>query len=470
MLQTDLAFTPAWRLRELIAARQVSPVELVELYLRRIETYNGSLNAYLTVTAEEALAEARTREQEVLRGEAQGPLHGLPIAIKDLEATRGIRTTEGSLVFKNRVPEEDSREVERVRAAGAIILGKTNTSEFGQSGTTENRLGDACRNPWDLERTSGGSSGGSAAAVAAGLCALATGSDGGGSIRIPASFCGVYGLKPTQGRVPRSGRLPTWNPFAQSGPIVRTVRDAALLLQVLAGPDRRDPGSLREQPPDFLAALDLGVRGLRLAWSPDLGYAAVDAEVVETTARAARLFEELGCRVEEPGIALHEPFPPFNTIFAANTYAAYGHLLESHGDQLTDYARNVMEIGLTVSGADFSRALRAVEEMRAQLTDLLEEYDLLLTPTLAVAAFPVEQRPRTIGGREVDPRWGFFPFTFPFNMAGQPAASIPCGFSDQGLPIGLQIVGRRGEETTVLRASAAFEAARPWAERRPPVS
>jgi aspartyl-tRNA(Asn)/glutamyl-tRNA(Gln) amidotransferase subunit A len=471
MNDADLAFTPTHQLRELIATKKVSPVEVTELYLQRIEALNTRLNAYLTVTADLALAAAREAEKAVLAGESLGPLHGVPISIKDLEVTRGVRSTMGSLIFKDTVPEMDSLVVERVRQAGAVMLGKTNTPEFGLRGTTENRLGDACRNPWNRERTTGGSSGGAGAAVAAGLCSLATGSDGGGSIRIPSSFCGVYGIKPTQGRVPRFGGLgrPVVAQFSQSGPMARTVRDAAILLQVLAGPDPRDVSCMPEVAPDFVAALDGSVQGLRLGWSPDFGYAAVDPEVVQVTSQAAQVFEALGCRVEEANIVLEEPFPPFWTIFGTNAYAGYGHLFEEQGELLTTYARETMAFGKQVSGADYARALLYVDQIRAKFALLMQTYDLILTPTMAVPAFPIGQEPKTIAGREVDAFWGYLPFTYPINMAGHPAASVPCGFSADGLPIGLHIIGRRGDEATVLRASAAFEEARPWADKRPPV-
>lgn len=472
MNDKNLVFLPAHELRTLIATKQVSPVEVTELYLQRIEQLDSQLNSYLTVTADLALATAREAEKAVMEGKSLGPLHGIPISIKDLEVTRGIRSTMGSLIFKDTVPEQDSLVVERVRQAGAIILGKTNTPEFGLLGTTENRLGDACRNPWNRERTTGGSSGGAGAAIAAGLCSLATGSDGGGSIRIPSSFCGIYGIKPSQGRVPRYGGLgrPTIGQFSQSGPMTRSVRDAAILLQVLAGPDSRDPTCLQTPPPDFVAALDQGVKNLRIGWSPDFGYAAVDPEVVEVTSKAVRVFEELGCHVEDAKITLHEPFPPFWTIFSANAYAAYGHLLEKQGDQLTDYARHCIEHGSRVSGADYARALLAIEQLRGQFTPLMQRYDLLVTPTMAVPAFPIGQQPKTIAGREVDSFWGFLPFTFPINAIGYTAASIPCGFSAEGLPIGLHIIGRSGKEATVFSASAAFEEARPWANTKPPIA
>ena len=472
MPDQELAFTSASDLRDLIDSKQVSIVELTELYLRRIESINPALKAYLTVTAEEALTSARAAQEALARGDVRGPLHGIPISIKDLEMTRGVRSTMGSRIFEDHVPDQDSVVVERVRKSGAIILGKTNTPEFGFSGTTENRLGDACRNPWNTERTSGGSSGGAAAGLAAGLSALAIGSDGGGSIRIPCSFCGLYGIKPSQGRVPRYGGVgkPAYNMTSQSGPMTRTVRDAALLLQVLAGPDSRDLGSMKTEPPDFVTSLDQGVKGVRIAWSPDLGYAAVDPEVIEVTSRAARVFEELGCTVDEPDIALDDPFPTFWDVFGVTGYTSYGHLLDERGDDLTDYGRNTLEHGRGKTAADYSRTLYAVLRLQSRMAELFEQYDLLLTPTLAVPAFPVGQHPPVIGGRDVSPFWGYTPFTFPFNLTMQTAASIPCGFSSDGMPIGLHIVGRRGEENTVLRASAAFELARPWNDRRPEVT
>lgn len=473
-MDRELAFAPAYRLRELVLKREVSPVELTELYFQRIEELDPQLNSYLTLNREEALATARRAEQAALKGEDLGPLHGVPVSVKDLELTRGLRTTSGSLGFKDRVPEEDSVVVERVRRAGAIILGKTNTPEFGLRGSTENRLGEPCRNPWDPQRTTGGSSGGAGAALVAGLCALATGSDGGGSIRIPASFCGCYGIKPTQGRVPRyggAGLPPLANHFSQSGPMSRTVRDSAILLQVMAGYDPRDPSSLREPTPDFVAALDRDMRGLRVAWSPDMGYAAVDPEVVETCRRAVEVFEELGCHVEEADdLALDEPFEAFWTIFSATAYAAYGQILQTQAHQLTWYALEALKRGRDVTGADYARALGYIDRLRAQFTELFDRYDLLVTPTMAVTAFPIGHPPREIAGRRVHPFWGYLPFTYPINMVGFTAASIPCGWSSEGLPIGLHIIGGRGDEATVLAASAAFERARPWADRRPPIS
>ncbi len=471
-MDNELAFAPATELRRLIDAKEVSIVELTELFYQRIQRLDPQLNAYLTLCQDEALEQARQAQETVQRANPVGPLHGIPISIKDLELTKGIRSTLGSAVFQDRVPDIDSVVVERVRQSGAIILGKTNTPEFGQSGTTENLLGDACRNPWNTERTPGGSSGGAAAALAAGLCTLATGSDGGGSIRIPASFSGLFGIKPSQGRVPRYGGygLPASNQFSQSGPMSRTVADTALLLQVLAGPDPRDPTSLRETPEDYSAGLNGGVNGWRIAWSSDLGYAGVDPEVVQITSQAAQVFEELGASVEETSLTLEDPFPAFYDIFATGTYTSYGHLLEERADDFTHYVRSTLEHAASLTAADFSRALLRVDQLRRQMELFFDDYDLLLTPTMAVPAFPIGERPTVIGGREVNPFWGYLPFTFPINMTGQTASSVPCGFSADGMPIGLHIVGPKGAEAKVLQASAAFEQARPWAHHRPPVS
>ena len=479
-MDAELCFVSATDLRELIRSKKVSVPEIVELFHRRIKESNPKLNAYLALCPEQAIAEAEAAQGAVQRGGSLGPLHGIPISVKDLEMTKGIPTTLGSLLFRDRTPDIDSVVVERVRQAGAIILGKTNTPEFGQSGTTENRLGDACRNPWDIERTPGGSSGGAAAALVAGLCTLATGSDGGGSIRIPASFSGVFGIKPSQGRVPRYGGYgrPAFNNVSQSGPMSRTVADSALLLQVLAGPDSRDPTSMRESPPDLMAGLDAGVRGWRIAWSADLGYAAVDPEVVRVAGQAARVFEELGATVEEPQLAIEDPFPAFWDVFGTAAYTSYGHLLDEHRDDFTDYGLRSLEHGAEVTGADLSRALLRVDQLRRQMDEFFDQtgqqpgrqHDLLLTPTMAVPAFAIGQRPQVIGGKRVEPFWGYLPFTYPINLTGQTAASVPCGFSADGMPIGLQIIGPRGAEARVLQASAAFERARPWSEKRPPVS
>ena len=448
-------------------------MELTELFLERIEALNPILNAYLTVATEQALADARRAEAAVKPGAELGPLHGVPISIKDLNLTRGIRTTLGSLIYQDYVPDADEPVVARIRSAGAIILGKTNTPEFGYSGTTENLLGDDCRNPWDPQRTSGGSSGGAAAGLAAGLHPLAQGSDGGGSIRIPSSYCGVYGIKPTQGRVPQpyQGRG-GWGPFSQNGPVSRTVRDAALLLQVMAGPDHDDPRTIKDQPPDFSESLESGVRGLRLGWSPDLGSLPIDPEVRRVTYEAVQVLEEQGASVENADVGLdHERLREVvQTIWYSDHAANLGELVATMGDLMTPLFREKVEEAIQWPAARLAYALRDLEWHRARMDAIMQRHDLLLTPVMATPAYPIGQRPAVIDGNAVDPHWGFSPITFLFNMSGHPAASVPCGFSSDGLPIGLHVIGHKEAEATVLRVSAAFERARPWADHCPAVS
>ncbi len=474
MIDEELAFAPATELLALISAKQISPVELTELYFRRIDELNPKLNAFLLLTREEAMESARAAEEAVVRGDKLGPLHGLPISIKDTEPTKGYRTTVGSLVFKDRIPDEDAAVVERVRDAGATMLGKTNVPEFGLVGACENRLGEPGRNPWNTERTPGGSSGGASAGIAAGLSPIATGSDGGGSIRIPANFCGIYGIKPTQGRV--SGYrgvtdAPMPNFFSQAGPLSRTVRDAALLLQVMAGYDKRDPISLRETPPDFGAAAGRDIDGLRIAWSPDFGFADVDADVLDVTSKAALVFEDLGCHLEDAKLELDPPYDTFGPILTANSYATNGVYLETHGDQLTEYARLFLEMGAKVTTTDYAHALGRIDLLKAKMAGLFEEYDLLLSPTARFPAFPNGEYPGRTPSKSVYPdQYWNGAFTLPINVIGHPAATVPAGLSTDGLPIGLHIVGRKGDEETVIAASAAFEQARPWIQRRPPVS
>jgi aspartyl-tRNA(Asn)/glutamyl-tRNA(Gln) amidotransferase subunit A len=474
-MDDQLAFTPALEMRDLIATKKVSPVELTELYFDRIERLDSKLNSYLTLDRDGAMESAGKAEEAVMRGDELGPLHGLPTGVKDLEMTKGIRTTSGSLVYKDRVPDADSIVVERIRKAGAIILGKTNASEFGAIGVNQNKLGDDSRNPWNTDRTTGASSGGAGAAMAAGLCSVATGGDGGGSIRIPSSFCGLYGIKNTQGRVPKYGGTPETpmpNFLSQQGPMSRTVGDSALVLSVVAGYDPRDPGSLREPIPDYLGSLNKSIKGLRIGWSPDYGFAASDSEVLEATSAAARVFEELGCSVDESKLRLDSPFDPWWTIFVAAAYAGNGGLLESHPDDLTWYVRDAIEAGARVTGADYARALGQRDVMIAQFADEFEKFDLLMSPTMPTTAIPIDNWPEEIGGKPVYPNrtYGFHPFTYPINLIGHTAATVPCGFAGDGLPMGLHIVGRKGDEETVLAASAAFERARPWAQHKPPVS
>ncbi len=467
MNEQDLAFMPAWRMAELIASKELSPVEIVDLHLERIERLNPKLNAYLTITARDAREQAREAQAAVTRGQALGPLHGVPVSIKDLEHTRGIRTTLGSLIYKDFVPDEDSIAVQRLRAAGAIILGKTNTPEFGLLGETKNRLGEDCRNPWDTRCTTGGSSGGSAAAVVAGLTPLATGSDSAGSINNPAGFCGAYGIKPTLGRVP-SWPLGAPMLFIHSGPIARTVRDAALMLEVIAGHDQRNPLALREAAPAYVESLSGALPALRIAWSPDMGFAPPDAEVLALAEQGAFVFEALGCRVEEAQIDIGNPFDIYNPINQGDTHVAHGELLEEHAGDLHPESVVELEPGRHIDLAQYVTSLERLWHFRSQMAEFFETHDLLITPTNPVTAFPIGEAPREIGGRAVTPHWStFMPLFICWNMTGYPTASVPCGFASNGLPVGILITARWGREDLVLRASAAFEKARPWAEKHP---
>ena len=334
------------------------------------------------------------------------------------------------------------------RLPGRSYWARRTRRSSGTGATTENLLGDACRNPWNTERTPGGSSGGAAAGLVAGLCAISTGSDGGGSVRIPASFCGVYGIKPTQGRVPQvwrtAPRLPWRTSLSQSGPITRTVRDSAILLQALAGHDARDAGSLRDAPGDYAAALDRDISGLRIGWSPDFGYAAVDPEVVEVCSRAAQVFGEIGCEFGDSGFALESPQEAFRVLFCVNTYASSGYLLHENGDDLTGYFRANMEYAASLTAADYAKAVGELDIVKMRFDEYFENYDLLLSPTMAVPAFEIEQHPATVGGQEVDPFFGYLPFTYPINAIGHTAASVPCGFSSDGMPIGSAHCGAQG--------------------------
>jgi len=460
-------------LARMIASKRIKPSEVMEAVLARIEEVNPKVNAFCTVVRDSAMAEARAADKKVARAKSLPPLFGVPVSIKDLIFTKGLLTTFGSKMYESFVPEQDEVVVERLRAAGAILLGKTCTCEFGHKAVTDSPLWGITRNPWNVEMTPGGSSGGAAAAVACGLGPLAVGNDGGGSIRAPASFCGVFGLKPSRGRVPIYPLLPGWEALdrrvAHLGPLTRTVADAALMMEVMTGRDDRDPVSLPEGKMNFRRELKRGVRGLRIAWSFDLGYAVVEKGVKVAAESAARVFAELGARLEEarPDFpAMHEAF---QLLFAADCAGAIGDRLEEWKERLDKGFVRLAEFGLKAGGPDYVRAVNKCHLLWERLQPFFEKYDLLLTPTLPVPPFPVGiDWPREVAAQKVHPL-NYLAFTYPFNLTGQPAASVPCGWTPDGMPIGLQIIGRRLEDATVLRAAAAFEEARPWAGRWPEI-
>jgi aspartyl-tRNA(Asn)/glutamyl-tRNA(Gln) amidotransferase subunit A len=467
MADDELCWIPAAELALAVARRKVSPVEVVEAVLARIDK-TRRLNAWVTVDADGARRAARRAERAVMQRRPRlGPLHGVPFGVKDLVITRGLRTTFGTPLYRDHVPDEDAPAVERLKAAGAILIGKTNTPAFGWVGITDNLLFGVTRNPWDLERTPGGSSGGAGAAVAAGLAPLHVGTDGGGSIRKPSAFTGTFGLKPSLGRVPVYPFSAAWS-LSHVGPMTRTVKDAALMMNVLAGPDERDPTSLPAAGVDFVRALRGSLRGVRVAYSDTLGFApAVDPEVRAVTAEAARTFRELGCRVETVNPGWSSPWAAWRAIFLGGIANRLLPHLGRRGDidpGLLAIVDEVLRWGPTTYVQAWFDRLAWWPRVR----DFFARWDLLLTPTTATAAFEHGiLYPAEIDGVPVD-REASSVFTYPFNLTGQPAASVPCGFTRTGLPVGLQIVGRRFDDALVLRASAAFEAARPWSAHRPP--
>jgi aspartyl-tRNA(Asn)/glutamyl-tRNA(Gln) amidotransferase subunit A len=466
MTSSDLAFTSATELGALIRARKLSPVELTRAVLDRIERLNPIVNAFCTVTPDAALAAAREAEQAAMKGELRGPLHGVPFSIKDLHYTKGIRTMSGSFIFERRVPDVDPPVVRRLKQAGGVMLGKTTTPEFGWKGLGDCPMTGITRNPWNTAMTTGGSSAGAGAATAAGLGPIHQGSDGAGSIRIPSGFCGIFGLKPSYGRVPM------WpisnNDYASHmGPMTRTVADAAAMLSIMAGPDDWDRTSLEAHPDDYVGKLDAGITGLRVAFSPDLGGFPVDAEVAALVRDAVRAFDGLGCVVEEvkPGFA--DSHDLIRCLWSAHEAGNYAQYLREWRDRMDPGLVACIEDGLQYSMVEYVEARGHKLAYCDTVRPLFEKFDLLLTPTLSVAAFPVGRlNPEHWPQHAWDwIRWASF--SYPFNFTGQPAASVPAGFTPAGLPVGLQIVGRRFADLTVLQAAAAFEAARPWAQRRP---
>ena len=472
MSDRDLCFTPATELVRLYRRRKVSPLEVMQAVLARIDAVNPLVNAYVTLVREAALASAR-KATAALRGRATlPPLHGVPVSIKDLTATKGIRTTWGSKIFEHHVPADDALTVARLKAAGAIVVGKTNTPEFGAGGNTFNAVFGATRNPWNLGLTCGGSSGGAAVALATGMGPLAQGSDLGGSLRTPASFCGVVGFRTTPGLVPVYPRELAWDTLSVSGPMARTVPDIALMLSVMAGPDDRAPLSYDADTRAFPAAVARpSVRGWRVAWTPDLdGLIPVDAEVAEVAAGAARVFRSLGARVTTASPS----FAELNDIVLGTRGLSMAAL---HGDRLATWRASMqkglvwnIEQGLALTARDIGRAEKLRTVLWERVRRFMERYELLVLPTVAGKPFPVEQPyPTELQGKPLENYTQWFFLTYALTVTGLPVISVPAGFTRDGLPVGVQIVGRRRQEVSVLRAAAALEAAAPWADRIPPV-
>ena len=472
MSDRDLCFTPATGLVRLYRARKASPLEVMEAVLARIDRVNPRLNAYVTLAREAALAAARAATRALTRKTPLPPLHGVPVSIKDLTPTGGIRTTWGSKIFADHVPDEDALIVQRLKAAGAIVVGKTNTPEFGAGGNTFNAVFGATRNPWNPALTCGGSSGGAAVALATSMGPIAQGSDLGGSLRMPAAFCGVVGFRTTPGLVPVYPKELAWDSLSVSGPMARTIADTALMLSVIAGPDDRAPLSYAVDTREFLRAVKApSIRGWRIAWTPDLdGLIPVDEEVARVAEGATRVFRSLGARVEAACCDFSEVHEIVLATRGLSMVALHADKLAKWRDQMQKGLVWNIEQGLGLTPEAIARGEKLRTVLWHRVRTFLESRDLLILPTTAVPPFPVEQPyPTEINGKPLDNyiQWAYL--TYGITVTGLPVVSVPCGFTRAGLPVGLQIVGRRRQEAAVLRAAAAFEAAAPWADRIPPV-
>lgn len=467
MNNEDLCYTPAVELAALIRTKKLSPVEYMRAVLDRIAALEPKLNAFATLVADQAMEGAKAAETALMQGVTPGPLHGLTVTIKDLSPTKGIKTERGSFTQKGVVPDYDAPFVERLKQAGAILLGKTTTSEHGWTGVSRSPLTGITHNPWKHGYNAGASSAGAGVGAAAGYGALHQGSDGAGSVRMPAHFCGVMGLKPTYGRIPN---YPISNNDYSShiGPLTRTVADNALMLSVMAGPHPLDHTSCEAGPADYLGRLRDGVRGKRIAFSADLGHARVDPDVADLVRRAARVFEtELGATVETVTPPWGREGPEIIRFLWAAHYSQMGGFLARHESQMDPGFVACIKAGLKGTAPEYQAARARKLDYCASIHRWFGDYDLLLTPAVSVAAFPAEQlMPAHWPQHDWD--WvSWAEFSYPFNLSGNPAASVPCGFTAEGLPVGLQVVGRRFDDLGVLQAAAAFEAAKPWADKRP---
>jgi amidase len=465
----ELCWQPATELATMVRAREVSARELLEAHLARIEAVNGTLNAIVTLDAEGARAAADAADAALAAGEDVGPLHGLPVAHKDTHATGGMRTTWGSPLHADTVPAHDELVVARLKAAGAIRVGKTNVPEFAAGSHTFNTLFGATHNPYRHGLSAGGSSGGAAAALAAGLVPLAEGNDTGGSLRNPAAFCNVVGLRPTPGRVPTHPASLGWSQLSVQGPMGRTVGDVALLLSVLAGADPRVPISLTDDPAGFAAPLPTELTGLRVAWAPDLGgRVPVDPAISETLAASLGVFTDLGAGVEEDCPDLTDADEVFGVLRAWQFEMNYGDLVRQHPDQVKETIRWNAARGAELSGVDVGRAEVAHTKLYERMVAFFDRYDVLLAPTTQVLPFPVEQEyPTEVAGVPMADYLGWMRSCTLISATGCPALSLPGGFTADGLPVGLQVVGAPRADRRVLEVGHAFEQATGFGRRRP---
>jgi aspartyl-tRNA(Asn)/glutamyl-tRNA(Gln) amidotransferase subunit A len=470
---SELVWKPLAELVRLIKSKEVSPVEVVRAYLDRIEKLDGKLKAFITVSGDEALAAAKAAESAVMSGQSLGPLHGIPIGLKDLYATKGVKTTGGSKILADWVPSEDATVVAKLTKAGAISLGKLNMHEFAYGPEGVNIHYGTPWNPWDREkhRIAGGSSSGSGVAVAAALCAGALGSDTGGSIRIPSALCGITGIKPTYGRVSRAGVLPLAWSMDHAGPMARTASDSALMLSAMAGYDPRDPTSSVLPVPDYSAALTGQVKGLRIGFLRADFLNDADPVVRQCVEQAAKTLEGLGARIEEVGLpSVGYAAGAAIAILSAEALTYHEEWMKSRPQDYAPDVRERLRAGAFVSATQYLRAQQTRTLIRNEVDGLLAPLDVLLAPTTPVAATPVGQNEVMLNGQPQDVRASLIRFTRIFNLSGHPVASVPCGFTPDGLPIGMQIVGRPFDEATVLRAADAYQRATDWKSRRPPAA
>ncbi len=462
---TSIADLTATALLKAFKRKELSPVEVANACLVRIQAYNDSVNAYCLLDPARTLEAARASEQRYRRGEPLGPVDGIPTAIKDVFLTKGWPTLKASKTIPTDQPwNVDAPVVAALNRSGFVPLGKTTTPEFGWKGVTDSPLCGNTNNPWDPTKTAGGSSGGSAAAVVMGMGPLALGTDAGGSIRIPAGFCGLFGLKPTCARVPFFPGSP-FGFLAHAGPMTRTVEDAALMMNVIAAWDARDSAQLPPDGVDYLRDLEAGIKGWKVAYSADLGYVDVDPQIATAVEAAAKTFEALGAKVErvDPGFA--DPRPAFERLFYSGAANALRNLDSRQRALMDPSLVFVAENAAKFSMLDYMEAINEKVRLSELMSVFFDKYDLLLTPTLPIAAFTTGQE---VPDNWHDPRWpSWTPFTFPFNMTGEPAASVPCGFTKMGLPIGLHIVSGRYRDKQVLQAAYAYQNAQPLYDRRP---
>jgi aspartyl-tRNA(Asn)/glutamyl-tRNA(Gln) amidotransferase subunit A len=456
---TDLTQLTATELLALYRSKATSPVEATSAVLQRIETLNPTLNAFCLVDAESALVAARASEARWQRGEPMGALDGVPTSIKDLILTKGWPTRRGSFTVDPDQPwEVDAPATARLREAGAVLVGKTTTPEFGCKGETNSPMTGITRNPWDPSKTSGGSSGGTAAAVAAGLAPLSIGSDGAGSVRIPAAFCGNFGFKGSFGRVPAHPLSP-FGTVSHIGPHTMSVADGALMMNVLKQPDARDWTALPPDPSDYLDGLDRGIAGLRVLFSPTLGYARVHPEVADGVAAAAKQLEALGAQVEEGDPGFDDPLQITTGLWFTGAWTLWNNLTPAQ-QAVTDpdFAAEA-RLGAELSNLEVQRLILRRGDLGSMMRQLMQRYDLVVTPAVAVPAF--DARPAGHTPFNSESMLGWTPFSYPFNLTQQPACTIPCGLTSDGLPIGMQIVGPMFADALVLRAARAYETTRP---------